>query len=59
MEKRIYEKPTMQIVELHHTQMLQMSSGGANIKRRSYGVANAGVDTKQEKVTDEGIWQWY
>ena len=38
MNKKHYEKPTMQIVQLQHTQMLMASGVGA--MRSGYGTAN-------------------
>lgn len=53
MNKKIYQKPTMNIVMLQHTGML-MASDGVNASRSSYGSANDGIDG----LDGDGNWNW-
>ena len=46
MKKKVYEKPTMQVVKLQHTGMLMQSGVGAT--RNGYGSASTLDGTEQE-----------
>ena len=44
MTRKDYEKPTMQVVKLQHTQMLMTSTEGVGAQRSGYGAANQGFE---------------
>ena len=39
MKTKVYQKPTMMVVKLQHTQMLMVSGEGVGAQRSSYGAA--------------------
>ena len=55
MNKKNYQKPTMNVVMLQHTGML-MASGDVNASRSSYGTANYGID--EDELDDDRNWNW-
>ena len=55
MNKKNYQKPTMNIVMLQHTGML-MASDGVNASRSSYGSANVGINSNE--LDNDGNWNW-
>ena len=44
MKRKNYERPTMKVVKLQHTQMLMVSGEGVGAQRSSYGAANQGFN---------------
>ena len=44
MKRKNYERPTMNVVKLQHTQMLMVSGEGVGAQRSSYGAANQGFN---------------
>ena len=55
MNKKNYQKPTMNIVMLQHTGMLMASGDSLGASRSSYGSANDGIDPGE---LDDGNWNW-
>ena len=55
MNKKDYEKPTMNIVKLQQQTHL-MAGSGVQSTRNSYGNANSGVTPTE--LNDAGEWEW-
>lgn len=56
MNKKNYQKPTMNIVMLQHTGMLMASGDGLGASRSSYGSANDGMDPGE--LDGDRNWNW-
>ena len=54
MNKKNYQKPTMNVVMLQHTGMLMASGDSLGASRSSYGTANDGIGG----LDDDGNWNW-
>jgi hypothetical protein len=55
MNKKDYEKPTMEVVQLKQRQ--QLLAGSLDTNRDDYGIANGDVDVLNETLID-GEWVW-
>ena len=51
IDKRLYERPRMTVVELQHRAAVLVEGS-----RNGYGKANTGVDPKE--LDGDGIWNW-
>ena len=56
MNKKNYQKPTMNIVMLQHTGMLMASGDSLGASRSSYGSANDGIGSGE--LDGDGNWNW-
>jgi len=53
MNKKEYQKPTMQVVELQNK--CQILSGSVQASRGDYGLANDGIT---DGINSDGEWLW-
>ena len=56
MNKKIYQKPTMNVVMLQHTGMLMASGDSLGASRSSYGSANVGINSNE--LDNDDNWNW-
>ena len=55
MQRKDYNRPTMQVVELRNENLLS-ESGSMNASRSGYGAANSDVDDREKDAS--GQWSW-
>lgn len=56
MQRRSYDAPTMQVIEIQHSQMIMDSGQGVQSVRSNYASGNEKVASDQKN--EKGIWIW-